>query len=90
MGNNKFRETLERLHGQLENAEPLDDETRQLLSHVDSDIQELLEPDVSEPTGTHRSLNSQLDKAIGNIESEYPELANTMRQIMTTLANMGI
>jgi len=90
MGNKKFRQTLEELHQRLQEADSLDEDTRQLLTHVDADIQQILEKDVNQPTETHRSLNTQLDEAVGAIESEYPNLADTMRQIMTALANMGI
>ncbi len=90
MGNKQFRQTLEELHQRLLEADSLDEETRQLLEHVDSDIQQILKKDVDQPTDTHRSLNSQLDEAVGAIESEYPNLADAMRQIMNTLANMGI
>lgn len=90
MSNEKFRQTLERLHRQLQNTEHLDDETRQLLSNVDSDIEQILEESAGKSTPAHLSLNDRLKEAVGSVESTNPELTETMRQIITTLTNMGI
>jgi len=90
MSNEKFRRTLERLHRELQDAESLDEETRQLLTHVDSDIQQILKDEVSKTTTAHRSLNDRLKEAVGAMESTNPDLTETMRQIITTLTNMGI
>lgn len=90
MSNEKFRQALERLHRELQEADSLDEDTRRLLSHVDSDIQQILEEDVGEPSEVHLSLNDRLREAMGSVESTNPELTETMRQIITTLSNMGI
>lgn len=90
MSNEKFRRSLERLHRELQEADSLDEETRRLLTHVDSDIQQILEEEVDEPSEAHLSLNDRLREAVGSVESTNPDLTETMRQIITTLSNMGI
>jgi len=90
MSEEKYREILKQFHEQLQDTEPLDEETREMLTHIENDIQQILKQKVKNPSTVHRSLNDQLDEAVGSIENSYPDLAETMRRIMTTLANMGI
>jgi len=87
---NKFRSELEALHNELHNTKSVDQETRQLLEEVQSDIQYILDEKEGDDTDAHQSLNDRLRQAAGQMESTHPELTNTMRRVMTVLSNMGI
>jgi len=88
--NNKFRAELEALHEELHNTKSVDEETKQLLEDVQSDIQYILDETERDDTEAHQSLNDRLRQAAGQMESTHPELTNTMRRVMTVLSNMGI
>ncbi len=89
MGRKDLHDELEALHSNLHRIDSVDDETRDLLENVASDIQQILEASEADKS-QHRSLNDRLIEAIGRLESTNPEITNTMRSIVDTLSNMGI
>lgn len=75
------------LQGELQKTE-LDAETRSLVQKLDSDIHSLLESGATGETG-----NSVLERAKqleSNFATEHPAAERFMREVIDTLARMGI
>lgn len=85
MDNPKLKETLEQLHAALEQAQPIDEESRQLLEHLKGDIQAVLKkPD----TSSQNSLRERLAAALIKFEDAHPDLALTIKQVLDNLAQV--
>jgi hypothetical protein len=78
-------ESLERLHVQLGQTETLDDESRQLLEHLQGDIRRVLD----KPTASSRaSLRGRLETAMTQLEDSHPQLTITIQEVLDHLANV--
>jgi len=85
MDNPELRATLEQLHAQLEQAQVVDEESRQLLQHLKNDIQAVLK----EPNDSARaSLREQLDGALDHFEDAHSDLTLTIKQVLDHLAQV--
>jgi hypothetical protein len=90
MDDSELRDTLEKLHQQLEQTENLDDESRQRLEHLMGDIRAALDREAP-PAGEHyRSLGQQLTDGILRYEISHPALAAAMRHALDILSGAGI
>lgn len=83
-----LKDTLKKLHANLEATESVDGELKELLQVLDSDIQTLLKKDAdpaesSELVVTAQALSAQL-------AVKHPHLESILRELSTTLARMGI
>ena len=85
MDNSPLKETLERLHAELERAQPIDDESRELLEHLKEDIQAVLKtPDAA----SKNSLRKRLDLALAKFEDSHADLVLTIKQVLDHLAEV--
>ena len=85
MDNPELRATLEQLHGQLEQMQVVDEESRQLLQHLKNDIQAVLkEPNAS----AQASLRMRLDAAMDQFEDTHSDLTLTIKQLLDHLAQV--
>ena len=81
----QLQQTLLQLHAELEQTQAIDDDSRQLLEHLQSDIQTVLK----EPTPTTRkSLGDRLTAAVVHFEDSHPELTLTLKQVLDNLAQI--
>ena len=81
----ELREALERLHAELEQTRMVDPESRQLLRHLQGDIQTVLRS----PTEASRaSLTARLDAAVAQFEESHPNLTLTIKQVLDNLAQV--
>ncbi len=81
----QLRDTLERLHAELEQNRTLDPETRQLLMHLQSDIQALLrEPNAR----TRASLRGRLNAAVARLEDSNADLMLAIKDLLDHLAEV--
>ena len=81
----QLHQTLTQLHTELEQTQAIDDESRQLLEHLQSDIQAALkEPS---PT-THKSLRNRLSASVVHFEDSYPDLTLALKQVLDNLAQI--
>ena len=85
MDNPKLKETLEQLHAELEQTQPVDDESRRLLAHLRDDIQAVLKE--SNPS-SRASLRQRLDAALVKFEDAHSDLALTIKQVLDNLAQV--
>jgi hypothetical protein len=87
----ELRELLEKLHDEIEETHTVDEKGRELLSHVDMDIRDLLDRleeegvDTSDP-----SLIESLEDSVDHFEVTHPTLTMLLSQVLTTLSNAGI
>ncbi len=80
-----LHDTLERLHDELEHARTIDPESRQLLLHLQGDIQALLrEPGAA----SSASLRARLDTAVARLEDSYPDLTLALKEVLDHLAEV--
>ncbi len=84
MDNPELKETLEQLHAKLEETQPVDDESRQLLEHLKGDIQTVLK----EPSASHDSLRQRLGTALAKFEDSHADLALTIKRVLDNLAEV--
>ena len=80
----ELKTKLAALKASLENMGELDDESRQLLMQVDTDIQAVLGGAQSP------SLDSQLEKQAVQFDSQHPQISAILRGIIESLGKMGI
>ncbi len=81
----QLRTTLEQLHAELERTQVVDDESRQLLQHLQSDIQVVLK----EPSAESRaSLRNRLEGALAHFEDSHSQLTLTIKTVLDHLAQV--
>ncbi len=79
----ELQDALERLHAELERTKAVDPESRQLLAHLQGDIQTVLK----QPTPNSRaSLRARLNSAVAQFEDSHPNLTLTIKQVLDHLA----
>ena len=84
-----LRELLERLHNQLEGTEAMDDQGREMLRHLDTDIRDLLKRSGAKAEADD-SMLERLQDTIDYFEATHPTLTNMLSQMMTILSNAGV
>lgn len=91
MEGSKLREILEDLHGELENADSVEPETRDLLRSVMDEIHDVLdrrEERSSEEEG--ESISDRLGQALAEFETSHPRVSFAVERLMKGLADIGI
>jgi hypothetical protein len=86
MSDQKLRILLEQLHEELARTESVDGKGREMLRHLNADIQQFLDPDRENPT----TLLGRLQDAIDHFEVEHPAITAALSQMLNTLSNAGI
>jgi Domain of unknown function (DUF4404) len=86
----ELRETLEKLHQELEQADDLDDESRRRLQHLMSDIRITLDREGASTPEHYQSLGDQLTDGIQRYEISHPSLTVAMRHALDILSGIGI
>ena len=88
MNDKDLQQKLSELHAAIDSVQDVDEEARQLLTHVQQDIQRLLER--SSDAEAHDSLVERLGESIKQFEITHPELTWSMGQLIDLLARLGI
>lgn len=86
MTDQKLREILQQLHEELERTKSVDENGREMLSQINADIQQFLDPERENPA----SLRDRLQIAIDHFEVEHPAITTALSQMMNALSNAGI
>jgi Domain of unknown function (DUF4404) len=87
MNSETLKKTLAALHHELSRAPALDEQSRELLREIMSDVEALEASSASAPPSLHRHRLEEL--AIG-FEIEHPTVAAGLRQLMDLLAKAGL
>ena len=90
MEDSELRDTLEKLHNELEMTDNLDDESRQRLQHLMGDIRTTLDRTEPSPTEQFQALSDQLSEGIQRYEISHPSLTAAMRHALDILSAAGI
>jgi hypothetical protein len=86
MSAEELRETLARLHQELQRTPSLDREAQQLVMEISADIARLARPGTA-PAADH---TSRLESLAVRFESGHPALAASVRQIIDVLGKAGV
>ena len=83
----KLRSDLGKLHGELRAITTVDDDEQKLLRQIESDIEGLLSTDnlQSDPDSQQR-----LSEALAQVEASHPRVTLLMRQMVDSLAYLGV
>jgi hypothetical protein len=87
MNPEQLKKTLAALHHELSHAPALDEQARQLLRKIMSDVEKLGPSPVSAPSTLHQH---RLEELAVEFEIDHPTLAAGLRQLMDLLAKAGL
>jgi Domain of unknown function (DUF4404) len=90
MDDPELHEALEKLHQELEQADDLDDESRQRLQHLMVDMHTALERQSPAAKGEDESLLEQLSDNIQEYEVSHPGLTSALQHALDILSGAGI
>ncbi|MGV7208254.1 DUF4404 family protein [Oxalobacteraceae bacterium A2-2] len=87
-----LKHTLKDLQAQLVHAGPVDEELRELLFHLDGDIQALLErrQAAEQAESTTYGLAERAQELSARFAAQHPTLEPALRELGRILSNMGI
>ena len=86
MTDQKLRELLQQLHDELERTKSVDEKGREMLNHLNADIQQFLDPALENPS----TLLGRLQDAIDHFEVEHPTVTAALSHMLNTLSNAGV
>jgi hypothetical protein len=89
MDKQQLHTTLEQLHGELQQIETVDDDERQILQKLMSDIEKLVEAGESDQHHVAR-LDQALREGIELFEASHPRATMLMGQVIDALGKIGI
>jgi Domain of unknown function (DUF4404) len=90
MDDKELRNLLEQLHTEIEHTENVDEQGRELLRNLGTDIDELLartEDDLVQP---HPTITQRLEDSIDHLEVANPDLTQTLTKLLAILSSAGI
>lgn len=90
MTDQQLRETLKNLHAELQDAPPVDAESRAVLRDVMADIQKILDHEDGSLSPHHETLLERLTDSTQHFEALHPSLAAAMRHVTNALNSIGI
>ena len=87
MSDSEVRDLLERLKNEIQDTE-LDSDTRKLVQDLDAEIHSLLEADADQEA--FASVADRAREIEAGFESDHPLAVRVLREIIQSLARMGI
>jgi hypothetical protein len=90
MPNPELKDSLEKLHLELEETSDLDDDSRQQLQHLMDDIRTVLERDQDASEEEDDSLGDQINEAIQQYEVSHPDLTAALQHALDILSGAGL
>ena len=89
MSETEVRDLLERLKSEIQDAE-LDADTRKLMMDLDAEIHGLLDADADADKEALASVTDRAREIEAGFESDHPFAVRVLREIIQSLARMGI
>lgn len=89
MDHQQLRSDLQKLHHELGAIESLDEKDQQLLRQLEADIEVLLSKDDAN-LQPDQDARERLSQAMAQVEASHPRVTLLMRQIVDSLAYLGI
>ena len=90
MDKRRLHNTLEQLHVELQQIESVDENDRQVLQKLMSDINKLTGARESDEPHVYQGLGEGLKEGIEKFEASHPRATMLMGQVIDALAKMGI
>ena len=84
----KFKQSLEQLHAELEQTHSIDPDTRDLLQHLMKDIQLTLRDGSVTPPLRDSTLGKRLADSLKGLEESHPSLVLTIGRVLDHLAQV--
>jgi len=89
MDHQKLRSDLEKLHGELRAIRSLDKDEQKLLRQLESDFENLLARNDQNLQPDDES-QQRLSEALAQVEAAHPRVTLLMRQMVDSLAYLGV
>jgi len=89
MNNEQLRVQLEQLHAELQQADAVDPQQRDILQARAEDIEQLLKQEEIKPHH-HTGLGERLSEDVAELEASHPQITLLMRRLIDSLAYLGI
>jgi septal ring factor EnvC (AmiA/AmiB activator) len=89
MPKQEIRAALERLHAELEQAPPLDEDLRRMLVEVDADIHQALHQRQTESAQVH-GLRDRVEALAADLAVQHPAAERFLRELVDALGRMGV
>lgn len=90
MDNKELRELIEKLHAEIKNTHSVDEKGQELLLHLESDINGLLEQSGGHGTSARASTIRGLEEGLDHFEVTHPALTFLISKLLEALSNVGI
>jgi hypothetical protein len=90
MDEHELRTLLEQLHNEIEKTKSVDEQGRELLRHLDTDIRGLLARSEGERIQPRSSVIQRLEDSIDHFEVTHPVLTTMLSRMLDILSNAGI
>ncbi len=88
MQKEQLKNKLQQLHIELQQTESVDEKSKILLEKLEKDIQQLL--DKSDDESWYSDLFEKFGEEIEDLEETHPSIFSAIKNITTTLSNLGI
>ena len=83
-----LKDKLQQLHIELQQTESVDEKSKILLKKLEKDIQQVL--DCSDDESWYSELFEKLEDEVEDLEETHPSIFSAIKNITTTLSNIGI
>jgi len=88
MQKEQLKNKLQQLHIELQQTESVDGKSKLLLEKLEKDIQQVL--DRSDDESWYSELFEKLEDEVEDLEETHPSIFTAIKNITTTLSNIGI
>jgi phosphoglycerate-specific signal transduction histidine kinase len=89
MDHERLRRDLKKLHSELQGTTSIDESEQRMLRRLESDIAELLAREGDDLT-PDADLRQRLSEALAQVEASHPRITLLMRQMVDSLAYLGV
>jgi hypothetical protein len=89
MNNEQLRAQLEQLHAELQQADAIDPQQREMLRARANDIEQLLKREEIKPHH-YTGLGERLSEDVAQLEASHPQITLLMGRVIDSLAYLGI
>jgi hypothetical protein len=90
MDNQELRKLIEQLQAEIQSTHTVDKKGKELLLHLESEINELLGRTDGIVTPVHPSTLQRLEESLDHFEISHPELTTLLARLLESLSNVGI
>ena len=91
MSDDELRKLLEELHQKIETTGSVDERGRELLSHLNEDIQTLLDRTGNKEVAEDNTWEiDRIEESVRHFEVTHPSLTAALSQLLNILNNAGI